>query len=235
MARLLRIEYPGAFYHITSRGNEQQNIFKSDNDRTKFLSYLESAVERYKAVIHVYCLMGNHYHLLLETPLGNLSQIMRHINGAYTTYFNKKYQRSGHLLQGRYRAIVVDKDEYAVELARYIHLNPVRSGIVNAHSGYRWSSYKHYTEKGKKPEWLFKDFILGYFGKNIHKAQKKYRQFVHELIGHEYGNPLQKGVASTILGGIDFIKMIKNKYLRDRKVERDVPALRELIVGPSIE
>ncbi len=113
MARPLRIEYPGAFYHVTSRGNERKDIFKTDSDREKFLSYLESATDRYKAAIHVYCLMSNHYHILLETPSGNLSQIMRHINGAYTTYFNVKRKRSGHLFQGRYKAIVTDADEYA--------------------------------------------------------------------------------------------------------------------------
>lgn len=109
--RPLRIQYPGAFYHVTARGNERKDVFKSKRDRERFLSYLETATERYGARVHVYCLMGNHYHLLLETPEGNLSQIMRHINGAYTTYFNTKRQRSGHLFQGRFKAILVDADE----------------------------------------------------------------------------------------------------------------------------
>ena len=108
MARPLRIQYPGAFYHVTSRGNERKKVFKSQRDREKFLEYLESSTQRYDAVIHAYCLMDNHYHLLLETPLGNLSQIMQHINGAYTTYFNVKRKRSGHLFQGRYKAILID-------------------------------------------------------------------------------------------------------------------------------
>src|SRR5689334_9740825 len=111
MARPLRIEFPGAYYHVTSRGNEKKDIFKSRRDREKFLSYLQSAVERYKAVIHAYCLMTNHYHLLIETPEGNLSQIMHHINGAYTTYFNVKRKRTGHLFQGRYKAIIIEADE----------------------------------------------------------------------------------------------------------------------------
>lgn len=130
MARPLRIEYPGAFYHVTSRGNEQKDVFKSQKDREKFLSYVESAVVRYGAVVHTWCLMSNHYHLLLETPSGNLSQIMRHINGAYTTYFNVKRKRAGHLFQGRYKAILVEAGAYALEFSRYMHLNPVRAGMV---------------------------------------------------------------------------------------------------------
>ena len=130
MARPLRITFPGAFYHVTARGNERKAVFKSIRDRQKFLEYLETATERYHAVIHSYCLMDNHYHLLLETPSGNLPQIMRHINGAYTTYFNSKRTRAGHLFQGRYKAILVEMDEYAKELSRYIHLNPVRAKLA---------------------------------------------------------------------------------------------------------
>ena len=164
MARPLRIEYPGAFYHVTSRGNERRTIFQSNRDREKYLSYLESAHERYGAVIHVYCLMGNHYHLLLETPRGNLSKILQYVNGAYTTYFNIKRSRSGHLFQGRFKGILVDKDEYCKELSRYIHLNPVRAGMVKAPLEYPWSSYRYYARRDKKPKWLTTEFVLGEFG-----------------------------------------------------------------------
>ena len=143
MTRPLRIQYSGAFYHITSRGNERRDVFRSKADRERFLFYLAIATERYHARIHVYCLMSNHYHLLLETPEGNLSQIMRHINGAYTTYFNTKRKRAGHLFQGRYKAILVEADEYATHLSRYIHLNPIRAGMVSVPEDYTWSSY-HY-------------------------------------------------------------------------------------------
>ena len=160
MSRPLRICFPGAFYHITSRGNERKDVFKSKSDKEKFLEYLESAVLRYKGVIHIYCMMSNHYHLLLETPSGILSQIMRHINGAYTNYFNKKRNRSGHLFQGRYKGVLVDIDEYAQELSRYIHLNPVRANMVEAPEQYAWSSYRYYTGFKKPPKWLKTDFIL---------------------------------------------------------------------------
>ncbi len=235
MARPLRIEYPGAFYHITSRGNERKDIFKSARDREKFLSYLESSTERYGAVIHVYCLMTNHYHLLLETPSGNLSQIMRHINGAYTTYFNTRRQRDGHLFQGRYKAIVVDADEYAGELSRYIHLNPVRAGMVERPEEYRWSSYQYYIGLRKKPRWLETDFVLQYFGKRVITMQKRYRKFVNAFVDKEYGSPLEETVASTILGGIDFVDEIKDKYLDGKKVDRNLPALAGLSTGPTIE
>ncbi len=235
MARPLRIEYPGAFYHITSRGNERKNIFKSARDREKFLSYLASSIERYGAEIHVYCLMTNHYHLLLETPLGNLSQIMRHINGAYTAYFNTRRQRDGHLFQGRCKAIVVDADEYAGELSRYIHLNPVRAGMVERPEEYRWSSYQYYIDLRKKPQWLKTDFILDYFGKKVSTAQKRYREFVSAFVNKKYGSPLEETVASTILGGIDFVDKIKDKYLDGKKVDRNLPALAELTTGPTIE
>ncbi len=235
MARPLRIEYPGAFYHITSRGNEQKAIFQDDKEREKFLYYLETAHQRYSAVVHVYCLMGNHYHLLLETPLGNLSQIMRHINGAYTTYYNIKRQRTGHLFQGRYKAIVVDADEYAGELSRYIHLNPVRAKIVNKPEEYKWSSYRSYLDMEKPAKWLTIDFILSYFGVENNLSQREYRNFVDVLTDIRHESPLKQVTASTILGGFDFINEIKDKYLNNRTIDRDVPALVELKKASIVE
>lgn len=228
MARPLRITYPGAFYHITSRGNEGKNVFKSKRDREKFLAYLESASQRYDAAIHAYCLMDNHYHLLMETPSGNLPQIMRHLNGAYTTYFNVKRKRSGHLFQGRYKAILIDMDEYAKELSRYIHLNPVRANVVEAPEQYHWSSYQFYIGKEKPPGWLYRDFILGYFAKKVSIAQKQYQQFVNMLSDQEYESPLREVVSSTLLGEPDFIAFIKDRYLTGKKPDKDLPALREL-------
>jgi hypothetical protein len=137
----------------------------------------------------------------METPAGNLLQIMQHINGAYTTYFNLKHQRSGHLFQGRYKAILVDKDEYAKELSRYIHLNPVRAGIVDKPETYDWgSSYQYFIGREKAPEWLVMDFILGYFGKKVSDAQKNYHKFVTAIPGQEYKSPLDDRTNSAILG-----------------------------------
>ena len=235
MARPLRITFPGAFYHITSRGNERKNVFKSKRDREKFLEYLESATQRYDAVIHVYCLLDNHYHLLLETPSGNLSQIMRHINGAYTTYFNVKRKRSGHLFQGRYKAILVDADEYAKELSRYIHLNPVRAKMVETPEDYDWSSYQYYIGRKKPPAWLTRDFILGYFSKKVATAQQGYHGFVSELVHEQYDSPLAETTSSTLLGSPDFIAFIREKYLAGKKPDKEIPALQELHAKISIQ
>ena len=228
MARPLRITFPGAFYHVTSRGNEGRTVFKSSRDREKFAEYLESASQRYKAVIHAYCLMDNHYHLLVETPLGNLPQIMHHINGAYTTYFNVKRKRSGHLFQGRYKAILVAIDEYAKELSRYIHLNPVRAKLVETAEKYDWSSYKFYIGKQKPPSWLYRDFILSYFGTEISNAQKGYQSFVKALTSMQDVSLLEEVVSSTLLGSAEFIASIKDTYLAGREPDKNVPALKEL-------
>jgi REP element-mobilizing transposase RayT len=234
VSRPLRIEYPGAFYHVTSRGNERRTVFQSNRDREKYLSYLESAHERHGAVIHVYCLMGNHYHLLLETPRGNLSKILHYINGSYTTYFNIKRNRSGHLFQGRFKGILVDKDEYCNELSRYVHLNPVRAGMVKAPSEYPWSSYRYFVGRDKKPNWLTTEFILEGFGGD--RGSKKYREYVERGEYGEIENPLRKVVASTFLGGKEFIERIKLEYLEKKEIDRrDLPALKEILMRPSLE
>ena len=236
VSRPLRIEYPGAFYHVTSRGNERKTVFQSNRDREKYLSYLESTHERYGAVIHTYCLMGNHYHLLLETPRGNLSKILQYINGTYTTYFNIKRSRSGHLFQGRFKGILVDKEEYCKELSRSIHLNPVRAGMVKAPLEYPWSSYRYFVGRDKKPKWLTTEFILGDFGGEGGRRFKKYREYVERGQNKELENPLKKVIASTFLGGKEFIERIRVEYLEKKEIDRrDLPALREILVGPSLE
>ena len=236
MARPLRIQYPGAFYHVTSRGNERKAIFKSNRDRTKFLSYLESASERYDAIIHAYCLMDNHYHLLLETPRSNLSQVLHHINGAYTTYFNVKRNRSGHLFQGRYKAILVEKDAYCHELSRYIHLNPVRAGVADRPSEYIWSSYCYIIGLKESPVWLKDDSILGYFDKDRKIAQRLYRNFVEKVLGKKLADPFKEVFASTLLGKEEFISGAKENWIAYKNVDtRNVPVLKRLMNKPSFE
>lgn len=228
MARPLRISYPGAFYHVTSRGNERKAVFKSSGDREKFLEYLSTASLRYDARVHAYCLMDNHYHLLLQTPSGNLPEIMHHINGAYTTYFNVKRDRAGHLFQGRYKAILVEIDGYAKELSRYLHLNPVRAKIVHAPEEYPWSSYRDYIGMRRPLDWLYRDFILGCFDAEVSKAQDRYRDFVTALVDQAYASPMEAVLGSALLGGADFISFIKKNYLSRRKPDKDLPALKQL-------
>jgi REP element-mobilizing transposase RayT len=235
MARPLRIEYAGALYHVTSRGNERKDVFTSQRDREKFLSYVESAVVRYGAVVHAWCLMNNHYHLLLETPSGNLSQIMRHINGAYTTYFNVKRKRAGHLFQGRYKAILVEADAYALELSRYMHLNPVRAGMVAKPEDYPWSSYRSYSGHSATPEWLRTDFILGYVGRNSTDATQQYARYVEDLLGRDYDSPLKDTVASTVLGGEEFIRAVSERHVGQTRAARNLPAVKALARRPSMD
>ncbi len=230
MGRPLRITYPGAHYHITARGNEQKDIFKSRRDREKFLSYLESSVTRYGAEIHAYCLMNNHYHLLMETPDGNLPEIMRHINGAYTNYHNTKCKRAGHLFQGRYKAVLIEADEYLMQLSRYIHLNPVRAGMTAKPEDHPWSSYLDYIGKRQAPCWLRLDAVRAHFGDT-----GKYRQFVEEMLEKEYESPLKGTVASTLLGSESYVRHIMQIHLDGKPFERDVPAIRELSKFRKIE
>lgn len=235
MARPLRITYPGAFYHVTSRGNEQKDVFKSQRDREKFLEYLASATERYGAVIHAYCLLSNHYHLLLETPKGNLSQIMRHINGAYTTYFNVKRKRAGHLFQGRFKAILVEADEYAMELSRYIHLNPVRAGMVTRPEEYRWSSYNNFIGQSAVSSWLKENTILNYFSNSAKEAKQKYRYFVEDLLGKEYESPFKNTFGAAVLGTSGFIEMVTTEHLAKKEIDRAVPDIRRFKLNPAPE
>ena len=180
MARPLRLEFAGALYHITSRGNERKAIYIEDSDFELFLSLLDSVCAPYNWVVHAYCLMTNHYHLLLETPDANLSKGMRQLNGTYTQAFNRKHQRVGHLFQGRYKGILVDKDAYLLELSRYIVLNPVRARMVSTPDYWPWSSWYSVMGNTLSPEWLATDTLLGMFAKQRKTARKKYADFVQQ-------------------------------------------------------
>ncbi len=228
MARQLRIEYRGAVYHVISRGNQKNTIFFSDNDRIAFLKYCQGAHERYGALVHSYCLMNNHYHLLLETPRGNLSQIMHFINASYTIFINTKYSRTGHLLQGRFKAILIQADSYARELSRYIHLNPVRAAIVRDPMDYRWSSYREFIGRRASPPWLSTVLVLSFFGNEQGKAQSRYAAYVAEAIGRADLNPMSKVGACSILGSEEFIKVAKNMICINNVDKREVPAIRGL-------
>lgn len=209
MARPLRVEFHGAMYHVIARGNAKQKIFLNDHDRQEFLRWLGYVQKMYNLVIYAYCLMGNHYHLLVETPDANLSKAMRDLNGNYSQGFNKRHKRVGHLLQGRYKAFVVEKHSYLLELIRYIILNPIRACLVKHPRDWKWSSYGATAGHVKAPEWLYVDETLSLFSKNRQTAQREYRQFVKDGIGGE--DPHDKVSHGFILGDLYFVHAIWEK------------------------
>jgi len=225
MARPLRIEYPGAFYHVIQRGNERKAIFISEQDRTKFYEYLAALHTRYKVNIHTYCLMNNHYHLILETKNANLAKAMHCLNTSYTVYFNVKRKRAGHLFQGRYTAILVEADEYLHQLSRYIHLNPVRIGLVKDPADYPHSSYKYFISNSTSPDWLNKGFILSLFDSNANKAKSLYKKFVLEGIGNETDIIRKNMSFGFLLGSSEFVEDIKARFIEGRQDE-EIPVLK---------
>lgn len=204
MARPLRIEYEGALYHVTARGNERGKIFFSKTDYRKFEEYLATAQAKYGFIIHCYVLMTNHYHLLIETPGKNLSKIMHHLNSSYTTYINIKRKRSGHLFQGRYKAILVDKDSYLLELSRYMHLNPVRANVVARPEEYPYSSYAAYISDND--ELVTVDPVLSMFSKNVSAARAQYKSFVESALEEKMESLFNNVYGGMILGSSAFIK-----------------------------
>jgi len=229
VARPLRIEYKGAFYHVIQRGLERREIFTVDSDKEKFLSYFDSAYTSYEAIIHTYILMDNHYHIILETPRGNLSKIMHYLDASYAAYYNTKRKRAGPLYQGRYKAILVQQDEYLHYLSRYIHLNPVRANIVKDPGEYRWSSYSYFSSNNSPstPRWLNTAFILSMFDNNISKAKRLYETFVMDGIGNEKDVLRNNTIKGFILGNEEFAEDIINKFIH-AKEDPEIPVIKKL-------
>jgi putative transposase len=183
MARPLRIELAGGLYHVTSRGDGREDIFLDDADRLAWLELFAQTCQRFNWVCHAWCLMSNHYHIVVETIEGNLAQGMRHLNGVYTQTFNRSHHRVGHVFQGRYKAIIVEKDGYLLELARYVVLNPLRANMVKDVADWTWSSYAAMTGGQAVPDWLETDWILGQFSAQRRRAIKLYVDFVRAGVG----------------------------------------------------
>jgi len=230
MTRPLRIEFEGAVYHITSRGNAKQDVYLGRTDRIEFLKLLEDTVCRFHWICHAYCLMNNHYHLLIETPLGNLSQGMRHLNGVYTQNFNHRHERVGHLFQGRFKSILVEKETHLLELTRYIVLNPVRAGFVRTPELWPWSSYRVTAGFEKKPEFLETLWLLSQFDDDPQQAMDDYRAFVAAGVD---ANPWEK-LKGSILGSERYIQKME-PYLKDKFRESDHLRREVLVTRPSLE
>ena len=231
MTRPLRIEYENAVYHITTRGNARQDIFLDDEDRLGFLKILQDVVARYNWVCHAYCLMSNHYHLLVETPDANLSRGMRQLNGVYTQAFNRRHDRVGHLFQGRYKAILVEKEGHLLELARYIVLNPVRAKLIRHPRDWRWSSYRATAGEEEGPKFLTVDWILSQFHRDRDRAVKEYRKFVKRGHGIDVWRELRGGV---ILGTERFVEEL-TPLLREGTAAREIPRRERLVIRPGLE
>lgn len=226
MARPLRIEYPGAYYHVTSRGNERKAIFHDNEDREKFLALLAQAIEQFYLRLHAYVLMDNHYHLLVETQKGGLSRALRYLNGVYTQSFNRRHRRVGHLFQGRYKAVVIEKESYLVELSRYIHLNPWRVKSSRDPFAYVWSSLRAYIGVAPIPRWLAVQEVLGYFGNG---GQRGYWDFVREGIKSGIRTPWQGVRGQVLMGSDSFVRRMVERYVGDGGGKgKEVSGIREL-------
>ena len=232
MARPLRIEYSGAVYHITSRGNQRSKIFEDDRDREAYLEILSEVIKRYSWLCYAYCLMDNHYHLFIETPGGDLSRGMRQLNGLYTQRYNTIHRSTGHVFQGRFKSILVEKESYFLELCRYIVLNPVRAGMVKTPKKWQWSSYQATAGISKAPEYMCVDEVLSRFSSGKRKAMRLYREFVADGIGKEtIWKSLTGGI---ILGEEGYIAKIRG-MMDEKRETGEIPRVERYAFRPGLE
>ncbi len=231
MARPLRIEFPGAVYHVTARGNGRMAIVADDGDRQGFVDLLASIVERFGWRCYAYCLMDNHYHLLIETPEANLSRGMRQLNGVYTQRFNRRHDHVGHLFQGRFKSILVEQQAYLLEVCRYVVLNPVRAAMVPSADRYRWSSYRATAGRCKSPPWLQTDWLLGQFGQSRPEARARYCQFVREGVGE--ASPWASLRRQIVLGSAAFLERL-SPLLGGRADLKEVPRAQRRVDRPTL-
>ena len=233
MARPLRLEFPGAVYHVTSRGDRREPIFEDDEDRDAFLAVVAQAFARFDAVALAYCLMDNHYHLVIHTRRGNLSRLMQQLNGVYTQAYNRRHNKVGHLFQGRFKGILVDENAYLLEVCRYVDLNPVRARLVRDPGNWRWSSYRAHTGNAISPAWLDTPTVHGYLlGRDAATAADRRRAGVRyaALVAAGKGVKLwDEALAHQIfLGGPEFVKRMQARIEKDTRYAKDIPRLQRL-------
>jgi putative transposase len=230
MARPLRIEHAGAFYHVLNRGQRREPIVQDGPDCERFVSDLSQLAQQYAVRIHAYCLMTNHYHLILETPHANLSQAVQWLNVAYAAYYNRRHHLGGHLFQGRFKALLLDGGPYLEAVSRYIHLNPVRAGIVAEARKYPWSSCRYFVGTEQAPDWLQTGQILGGLARTVMAGQRRYAEY----LAQPAGDPFAEVVAGAILGSPTFTEWVKNTFLSRRSADPEIPALKVLQARPSV-
>ena len=232
MVRALRIQYPGAWYHVMNRGRRGDVIFSGKKDYLAFTDLLKEISDMWRAKISAYCLLPTHYHMLIQTPEANLSRCMRHLNGVYTQRFNRYHHCDGQLFRGRYKSIMLDADSYLLELLRYIHRNPLRAGLVDKVDTYRWSSHRGYVSESKEWSWLNKDFALSMLSEDRRQSQRLYRQFVEMEDPDEITQILEGKKLPSVLGDKRFIDWVKGKFYT-QKTHEEVPESR--VLAPSRE
>ncbi|MDT8410551.1 MAG: transposase [Wenzhouxiangellaceae bacterium] len=208
MARPLRIEFEGAWYHVINRGAARREVFASDLQRRRFLELLGALTDRFRIETHAYCLMDNHYHLLLHTPLGNLGRGMRHLDGVYTQFFNRDQERDGALFRGRYKAILVDADEYLLHLSSYIHRNPLEAGLVDRLEDYAWSSHAAYVGRTAAPPWLRREMVYSMLGGKA----KRYQSFAAKGLNKDLAQFYGRKAVFPILGDDNFKQQVLERH-----------------------
>jgi REP element-mobilizing transposase RayT len=218
-----------------SRGNGGEAIFQTDGDHRKFIEYIAKAAEKFGIIVHVYCLMPNHYHMVIETPESNLSVSIQWLNVSYACYFNARHQRHGHLFQGRFKSILIDKSEYLDVLSRYIHLNPVRANLVSKMSDYEWNSYRFFIGQVGPPVWLDVNRLLAGFGTKKNVAMARYRSYVEDVDLATLKNPTDEVLEGCILGSPVFAEWVRKSFLSDRVDESQVPQLKKLKTRPTVD
>lgn len=232
MSRPLRIEYPGAWYHVMNRGRRAESIFSDKKDYQMFIDLLIESCEMWDINIAAYCLMTNHYHILLQTPEGNISRCMRHINSIYTQRYNRRHKLDGQLFRGRYKSILVSDDSHLLQLVRYIHKNPVNAGIVNEIGKYEWSSHKGYLSYAKKWDWLHKDYIFSMLTPKKQGRLKPFTDFMHQDDSQEIKRLFSLKNLPSVFGPESFITRIKEQYYFKKK-SYEVPESKTLAPEPE--
>ncbi len=233
MSRPIRIAYPKAWYHVMNRGRRAENIFSEKSDYKMFVALLQETAEAWNIRIAAYCLMPNHYHLLIHTPEANISRAMRHLNGVYTQRFNSRHHLDGQLFRGRYKSILVSGDSYLLQLVRYIHRNPLKAGIVEDMKAYPWSSHNAYLSVAKKWDWLHKGFILSLLADDKKSQISVYRRFVSVDDDKKLEAVMARKKWPSLLGPQDFIDWVKTTY-RDLKGSDEMPQIKELYLDSEI-
>jgi REP element-mobilizing transposase RayT len=234
MSRPLRLELAGGLYHVTSRGDRREDIYVDDDDREAWLEVLGQCCERYNWAIHAWCQMTNHFHLVVETPLANLSAGMRQLNGVYTQRINRRHSRVGHVFQGRFKAILVERDSYLLELARYVVLNPVRAGLVKRSRQWPWSSYHAMVGTRPRPGWLHTDWVLSQFGAQRARQIQRYTEFVEAGIGApDIWDQLQ---GQIFLGSKAFVETMQHELQAANKhTIREIPRKQRRALAQSLD